>query len=196
MKQNGWYARPLRVSTQQEFENMKNPPPGCTVHGCTTIDLKGKIWWSPSTGRQYSLEHNGDSSIAPQDLRAQLESQGWANMEELFDGSFNCTSNGWAGQSDFLHIGFDGTLDTSCLSQLPLLISCGAACPVALSGDGKCPFGNDRDCTYHNPGNAAVHGGIGTGLSQPPKPPPASNPAPPVPTGTGAHPNSGPHLAT
>jgi len=175
MKQNGWYAIPLGISTQQEYENLKNPPPGCTVHGCTTIDVIGKIWWSPSTGRQYSLEHNGDSTIAPQDLKGQLESQGWANMLELFDGSFNCTNRGWTGQSDLLHIGFDGTLDTSCISQLPLLVPCGAPCPVALSDGGKCPFGNNRDCTFHNDGNAAVHGGMGTGSPQPSSPPPAGS---------------------
>lgn len=165
MKQNGWYAIPRHISTQQEYEDLKNPPPGCTVHGCTKIDVIGRIWWSPSSGRQYSLEHNGDSTVTAADLKNQLESQGWASMPELFDGSFNCTANGWAGQSDLLHIGLDGTLDTACISQLPLLIPCGTPCPVALAGDGKCPFGYNRDCTYHNPGNAAVHGGVRTGLN-------------------------------
>lgn len=191
MKQNNWYAQPMGIMTQEQFQNIKNPEPSCTIHGCTTIDVIGKIWWSSVTGRAYSLEHNGDSTVNPKDLKSQLETQRWADMFHLLDGSYNCTADGRAGSADMLRVNYDGTLDVSCISRLPIYIPCGTPCPegAKLGSDGSCPFGFDRPPEICNPGNAggaAVHGGIGTGSGSPPPPPPDSGAVQPA-TGGQTH---------
>ena len=63
----------------------------------------------------------------------------WATLEVLFDGSYNCTASGNAGQR--LNFIRDGTIDFSCMSQLMNCIKAGSACPVAEI-DGLCPFEN------------------------------------------------------
>ena len=144
MKQNGWYAVPLRISTQQEYQALVDAAP--TALGWRAgPDVVDKIYWSPASGRQYSLEHNGDNTIAPSDLRTSIESQGWADMITLFDGSFNCTAAGKAGSEDLIAVGFYGELDTACISRLPIYVPCGANCPAKLA-DGSCPFGFKEDC--------------------------------------------------
>lgn len=144
MRQNGWYAVPLRISTEEEYKNLTDSAP--TARGWRAgPGVVGKIWWSPTTGRQYSLEHKGNPTIDPPDLISSITTQGWANMPTLFDGSFNCTADGRAGAPDLTKIFFDGTLDVSCISQLPIYVPCGSNCPQKLE-DGTCPFGFKDDC--------------------------------------------------
>ena len=154
LKQNGWYARPLKISTEEEYQTMlttQSPAEkscnGWTLHGCTVDfkEIKNRIWWSSSTGRQYSLEHKGDQTILPSALLPMLTSQEWANMFLLFDGSYDCVAEGRVDSQDLLSIKYDGTLDTSCISRLPMLRECGHLCPQML-GDGSCPFGFTKDC--------------------------------------------------
>ena len=144
MKQNGWYAVPLKISTQQEYQALVDAAP--TAMGWREgPDVVGKIYWSPASGRQYSLEHNGGDTIAPSDLRTSIESQGWADMVTLFDGSYTCTARGNAASADLINVNFDGSLNTDCISRLPIYVPCGANCPEKLP-DGTCPFGFKEDC--------------------------------------------------
>ena len=66
----------------------------------------------------------------------------------MFDGSYNCTAAGRAGSS-VLHIEDDGSMDFSCLSQLPIYLPCdrNMSCPTDVMVDGACPFGYyDGNC--------------------------------------------------
>ena len=70
-----------------------------------------------------------------------------ADFDFLYDGNYNCTAAGKAG-GHVLNIGDDGTLDVSCMSQLPIYLSCSpkAECPTTVLVGGKCPFGYDGSC--------------------------------------------------
>ena len=103
MKQNGWYAVPLRISTEEEYKNLTDS--ASTARGWRAgPDVVNKIWWSPVTGRQYSLENKGNPGVDPLDLKNSISSQGWADMTTLFDGSYKCTADGRAGSSDLIQV--------------------------------------------------------------------------------------------
>lgn len=160
LKQNGWYARPLGVSTEEEYQTMLTTQSAAekscndwTLHGCTVNfkELKSRIWWSSSTGQQYSLEHKGSQTILPSALLPMLTDQEWANMFLLFDGSYNCTVQGRVDSSNLIRIKYDGSLNTECISRLPMLRECSSACPQ-LAPDGSCPFDYLDSCIAQTPG--------------------------------------------
>lgn len=113
------------------------------------------------TGRQYRFVQQGGGPIGANQVLDQLTSKGWANLPLLFDGAYNCTANGELNNPQLVHVNYDGTLDISCISQIPMRIPCGAPCPQAAA-DGSCPFPFDADCNPGNQGGAAIHGGAGT----------------------------------
>lgn len=116
MKQNGWYAVPLTISTKEEYDaKMANAVSPGAKGWWEGPDVVNKIYWSPITGRQYSVEHKDDTTISPGDLRSQIESQKWADMPTLFDGSYNCTSNGLAGTDKYFQV---------CPGTFPLVFRC------------------------------------------------------------------------
>ena len=146
MKQNGWYAVPLKISSEEEYQALVDAAP--TAKGWRTgQDVVDKIWWSPTTGRQYSLEHKGTFTVSARDLMESIESFGWANIPTLFDGSYNCTAAGRAGTAAKILPLFDGSLDVACISSLPIYMPCGSNCPDKLE-DGSCPFGFKEECGY------------------------------------------------
>lgn len=152
MKQNGWYAVPVGHITKEKWDFLQTPQTSCTPSRgvgnlCTQIAPAGdSYWWSPVTTMQYGLKHDGDGTIKPHDLINLTSSEGWADMEALFDGAFNCTSNGWADSpSDLVHFNFDGSIDMSCLSKLPMKIECGQECPLPAA-DGSCHFPFNEAC--------------------------------------------------
>lgn len=115
MKQNGWYAVPLKISTEEEYQALVDAAP--TAKGWRNgSDVVDKIWWSPTTGRQFSLEHSGTFTVSSPDLMANIESYGWANIPTLFGGSYNCTAAGRAGTEALILPLFDGGLDVDCIS--------------------------------------------------------------------------------
>ena len=147
MRQNGWYAVPLRISTEAEYKAQVDASlvEGVARHWSEGPEVVGKIWWSPVSGRQYSLEHKDDVTIKPPELKNLIISEGWADMVTLFDGAYDCTARGRSGTLDLVQVQFDGTLDTACISSLPIYVPCGANCPEKLP-DGSCPFGFKDDC--------------------------------------------------
>lgn len=104
----------------------------CTVPGMT-------VFWSKDTGRVYLLTKQRSDGKTPLQVTQDIVAQGWASLEVLFDGAYNCTAEGKAG-SAAINFNWDGTLDISCVSQVPVNIGCGAPCPVAWV-NGACPFG-------------------------------------------------------
>ncbi|KAL8818948.1 MAG: hypothetical protein Q9191_007833 [Dirinaria sp. TL-2023a] len=164
MQQNDWYAIPEKILTEAEYKNLTNPT--CAnpsqPHGCVTVDIVGETYWSPVTGRTYRLQNKSHYTVAAPSLLDQIRSQKWADMATLFDGAYNCTASGRAGDiNSTMQIDYDGTLNTACLSQLPIYIGCSSTCPDTYQA-GVCPFGTYEDCRPQNNGNLAVHGGVGS----------------------------------
>lgn len=140
MWQNKWYATfklgPYLTATDVKRAFNCDIDPETGLCGQT-----GAIYWSPYTYRVYSLSCAGpDNALEPREMVKTILSYGWAPLSILFDGAFNCTSEGRAGSSA-VNFNYDGTLDLSCVSQLPMYTSCGAMCPTTL-GNGSCLFGN------------------------------------------------------
>lgn len=163
MQQNDWYAIPGLILTETEYKNLNNTP--CTIpsqpHGCPTIDIVGQTYWSPVTGRTYRLQNKSHYTVSANSLLGQIQNETWADMPTLFDGAYNCTASGRAGDdSNPLQIDYDGNVDTACLSHLPMYISCNSRCPATYKA-GICPFGTYEDCTPGNLGALGVHRGIG-----------------------------------
>ncbi|KAL8709838.1 MAG: hypothetical protein Q9220_005454 [cf. Caloplaca sp. 1 TL-2023] len=104
------------------------------------------FYLSPSTHRQYELRSKGGSpKVAIQDQLSSIQDGNWADLELLFDGSYNCTGAGKAGGS-IVSWGAGGTIDVSCLSQLPMYLDCKVPCPTSVLVGGICPFGNWKKC--------------------------------------------------
>ena len=146
LQQNGRYAVPgAPVATVEAFhadcekDTLNEAASFCTQNGKT-------IYWSATTKRTYAFSHKGrgPSDI---DLLTRIVTDNWLSLDLLFDGSYNCTAAGRAGGS-VLQFDYDGTPDVSCLSQLPIYLSCNpkAECPTKELVDGKCPFGYDGRC--------------------------------------------------
>lgn len=158
LKQNGWYAIPLKVSTQAEYEALHDPPCFQTIHGCQPSAITvTQIYWSPVTGRQYQMWQKGDRTMGPGKILDQIKTAGWANMPLLFDGAYNCTAQGQLDNPQLVHVNFDGTLDASCLSQFPIQIACGAPCPQT-GPDGACHFPYKDDCNKPRQNTGDLHG--------------------------------------
>ncbi|KAL8682750.1 MAG: hypothetical protein Q9186_001261 [Xanthomendoza sp. 1 TL-2023] len=108
---------------------------------CVLPNSDMAIYWSPYSYRVYKLQCEGpEEALKPRDMVRTILEYGWAPLSFLFDGGFNCTSEGRAGSSA-VNFNFDGTLDLACVSQLPMYIGCGDICPVAQD-NGTCRFGN------------------------------------------------------
>ncbi len=141
MAKNGWYIVP-HLGPYNSAAEVANGPFGCTMgpNNVCTVDDQASFW-SESSRRVYTLtnaEHN-DNKKTPLQLTQDIISNGWAALNVLFDGAFNCTAEGKAG-SAAVNFNWDGTLDIACVSQLSVYIACGAPCPAPLI-NGKCPFG-------------------------------------------------------
>jgi hypothetical protein len=137
MAQNGWYITPYRGTYTRDQAGQG--PEGCTMDDnnvCTIYDLV--TYWSSSTGRIYNLNNGRGNHVTPYKLVQAIVANGWASLEVLFDGAFNCTAVGKAG-SAAINFNWDGTLDVSCVSQVPVNIGCGGVCPVPFI-KGECPF--------------------------------------------------------
>lgn len=89
-------------------------------------------WWSPYTYRAYTLSCDGPKEAkTPYEMIKTINQYGWAPLDVLFDGAYNCTAEGRAG-TNAVNFNYDGTLDLACVSQLPMVIPCLEMCPVAL----------------------------------------------------------------
>ena len=110
--------------------------------GTVYTDTDGTTYYqSAVTARSYTFKYKGKGNppVAPTDLLKQIDG-GLAITPVLFDGAYNCTLEGAAG--NLLGVRADGTLDTSCLSSLPMYLPAESACPEgATQVNGECPFG-------------------------------------------------------
>lgn len=149
MAKNGWYASPYLgpYPTAASVTSKTYPGFGCKMGAnnvCTTTGIEA-YYWSQSTQRVYSLSHPGrtDKDKTPVQLTQDIVSKGWAALDVLFDGAYNCTAEGKAG-SAAINFNWDGTLDIACISQLPVKIACFTPCISPLI-NGKCPFPTVKD---------------------------------------------------
>ncbi|KAL8662970.1 MAG: hypothetical protein Q9202_004293 [Teloschistes flavicans] len=145
----GIFATPSNnaIDDRSTFETQNR----CTLNAASwcvsTRDRRSVYYWSPATHRQYQLRSKGATPITMPDLMRKITEAGWADAEVLFDGNFNCTARGNAGGRIVFVGEEDGVVDASCVSQLPMYLECGTACPTdVVVGEGKCPFGFDRGC--------------------------------------------------
>lgn len=115
---------------------------GCTIDPQTGLcGEDGAKYWSPYTQRVYDLKCEGpEEALEPREMIKTILNYGWAPLNVLFDGGFNCTAEGRAGSSA-VSFNYDGTLDLACVSQLPMLTGCGDMCPTTR-GNGSCLFGS------------------------------------------------------
>ncbi|KAL8702501.1 MAG: hypothetical protein Q9201_004316, partial [Fulgogasparrea decipioides] len=114
---------------------------------CVYQDAYGKtddsqvFYWSAWTQRVYSLQCDGPANaLKPSEMIDTILSYGWAPLNVLFDGGYNCTAEGRAGSSA-VNFNFDGKLDLACVSQLPIYLQCGDMCPTPLKNN-TCDFGD------------------------------------------------------
>lgn len=139
---NGWWASPSVgpfLRTDDEFKNCVFNEYNLCVENNDNV-----AYLSPDTGRRYTLvQTKGNSDRTPNQLAQDLVKNQWAPLNVLFDGAFNCTAKGKAGTTD-IQFTFNGTLDVSCISQLPLYQGCSAHLPYTVCPapfvNGTCPF--------------------------------------------------------
>lgn len=140
LKQGGWYAviggPSSSSSTALRNYGYVNLTQGSRAY---TNSSGAALYESSVTENIYSFQHRGKSTLSPIQLVNEIDSQGWAALEVLFDGSFNCTSQG-PPEPGLVGVARDGTLDFGCLSSLPIFLGCGQACPTGRRVGGKCPF--------------------------------------------------------
>lgn len=110
--------------------------------GFGTQDKTRALYWSPWTQRVYTLQCDGPANAKkPPDMLDTIIGYGWAPLDVLFDGGYNCTAEGRAGSSA-VNFNYDGTLDLACVSQMPMYLNCGDMCPTKPNNNDTCPFGD------------------------------------------------------
>ena len=147
MGRNSWLALPHLGNYYNSFEDYcvsanGGIPDGDYICGDSS---GGASYWSPDTGRAYNLVYQrqkpGDAN-QQRELLHEIVDKEWAPLNILFDGSYNCTAAGKSGSGD-INFNWDGTLDISCISQLPMKIGCRDYCELV---NGTCPFLQDQNC--------------------------------------------------
>ena len=149
MSKNGWYAVPNTGMFYDSFADFCMSGNGGHADGdyiCGWDDGTAS-YWSPDTGRSYFLtkdtfHNNGGDHVETRDLLHEINDRGWAPLNLLFDGAYNCTAAGKS-QIEDINFNWDGTLDVSCISQLTMRVGCGAYCELL---DGVCPFKTNMTC--------------------------------------------------
>ncbi|KAL8730090.1 MAG: hypothetical protein Q9166_004289 [cf. Caloplaca sp. 2 TL-2023] len=144
----GFYAVPGDIMDETTFNADSQCPGPLGKQICNTKNGK-YLYWSPTTHRSYELKAKNPPAHVTQmklgDLMGHINEDGFADPELLFDGNYNCTAEGKAGQA-IVNTNEDNSIDVSCVSQLPMYLDCGTACPTTTLVGGICPFGNWRKC--------------------------------------------------
>ncbi|KAL8644118.1 MAG: hypothetical protein Q9226_007928 [Calogaya cf. arnoldii] len=155
MKKNGWYAIPMEITTQEAYEQRHNTITTCPhPRGiCPGSHNNLHIYWSPASGRMYRLGQD-DRTHNPAEVLEKIKN--WGNIPLLFDGSYKCTKIGQRDNPELVHINYDGTLNTDCISLLPIVRLCRNPCPE-YEADGSCLFPLKDDCSYQ--GGPLIRGG-------------------------------------
>ncbi|KAI4271584.1 MAG: hypothetical protein LQ337_005906 [Flavoplaca oasis] len=136
---NNWYAT-FNLGPYPTAEDVRLAF-NCEIQEDTGLcGTSGAKYWSPYTQRVYELKVEGpEEALEPREMVQTMLAYGWAPLSVLFDGAWNCTSEGRAGSSA-VNFNYDGTLDLACVSQLPMYTNCGDMCPTTRS-NGSCLFG-------------------------------------------------------
>ena len=175
LAQNKWYITPGQTSTWDEFNQDIQPAPCQPIHvgtgggeRCTTNANTSDQWyWSPTTTRRYHFQVIPDDSVSPlssADMMSTIVDNGWTSLDILFDGAYDCAISGNMGSGTVLRIDNEThSLDTTCMSALPLKSKCGLGCAVEVPAGQSCPF--DDDCLPMG-GCIPIHGGQGCGLAE------------------------------
>ena len=148
---NGWFAQPMiGPFAPSDVTSQYN----CSFddNNVCTNEYEQAFYLSPDTSRLFLLTYKDvHVSRTKYQLTQDLVNNQWAPLNVLFDGAFNCTAKGKANTTD-VQFTFNGTLDISCISQLPLYVECNAPCPAPFI-NGSCPFGQysyaSGDCSQH-----------------------------------------------
>ncbi|KAL8660141.1 MAG: hypothetical protein Q9226_000047 [Calogaya cf. arnoldii] len=137
---NKWYST-FNIGPYNTVSDVKRAF-NCEIDPATGLcGQTGAKYWSPYTKRMYELKCAGpEEALAPRDMIKTILDYGWAPLSVLFDGGFNCTTEGRAG-SNAVNFNYDGTLDLACVSQLPMYTECWDMCPTTMA-NGSCLFGN------------------------------------------------------
>lgn len=149
MSKNGWYACPFLgpYPTAASVESTTSPGFACQMGPNNVCSAAGTdaVYWSQSTQRVYTLNQvpRDGQEKSPNQLTQDIVKNGWAALDVLFDGAYNCTAEGKAG-SAAINFNWDGTLDIACISQLPVKIACFTPCISPLI-NGNCPFPTIQD---------------------------------------------------
>ncbi|KAL6718238.1 hypothetical protein ACLMJK_004326 [Lecanora helva] len=140
--QNRWFAN-ASPSPAYYHQYSLDKWSTCSNAGSGIWDCQGQgYYFSESTGRQYALKNKKSGKKNSVNILQQIASNGWADMNVLFDGAYNCTASGLAGGPP-IHVDTNGTIDMTCISPLPIYTEDaenGYGCPAPLL-NGKCPFG-------------------------------------------------------
>ncbi|KAL8825148.1 MAG: hypothetical protein Q9191_004587 [Dirinaria sp. TL-2023a] len=151
LQTNGFYAVPGKLISRPTtgctgFDSTGNSTEAFAGLLCTATDGSRTVsYWSPITGRSYTIVSKNGAGIGPAGVLKSIATQNQANLPVLFDGAYKCTLEGNAGPK----VAFDGNglPDFNCLSVLPMYLQCGTNCPQgATQSNGKCPFGYERNC--------------------------------------------------
>ena len=127
MSANKWSARAVGDLTMADV--MSSVPGsggfGCTFGSnniCTNSDKNTHVFYSNSTARAYDVILRGAGPDQTSFMNDVVD-MGWSNLEQLFDGAYNCsTAPGGGGIGKPLSL-FNGTaVDFACLSQLPISV--------------------------------------------------------------------------
>ncbi|KAL8776453.1 MAG: hypothetical protein Q9213_008270 [Squamulea squamosa] len=97
MQAQGLYAVPGEIMNASTYAT-KNGCPDPTGTICFNEDER-MLYWSPATHRSYELEYKGKPRISRGALLDGIDKYGYADAELLFDGNYNCTMKGRAGQA-------------------------------------------------------------------------------------------------
>ena len=90
--QNNWYAN---AGWSSEIGTALGSTSGCNNTGSNIWDCKdAAYYYSDSTGRYYAFRNKKGGTKNSVNVLQQISSNGWADMNALFDGGYNCTFEG------------------------------------------------------------------------------------------------------
>ena len=99
MLNNGWYAN---ASPDPQYYYQYSPAHWwyCSEQGPNIYSCKGQgYFFSNASGRYYELKKKKHGSANGVELLQSIAQYGWADMNTLFDGAYNCTAEGeWASE--------------------------------------------------------------------------------------------------
>ena len=94
--------------------------------------MKQEFWNSTALNQAYLLNAVDDGYLAT------IVSNGWTQLDLLFDGAFNCAAGGNFDAALPFQFAPNGTADFTCMSKLTLCFS-GSTCPITPI-NGVCPY--------------------------------------------------------